>query len=81
MQYRIKEVVENGRSCFYPQWKKRWLWRRFVWWSGEDGTTPKTVFCGDIKDALQEIEEDKERRKLKPKPRNIIYHTNLSDIG
>jgi hypothetical protein len=75
MQYRIKEVVEDGRSRFYPQWKKGWFWRRFVWWSGEDGTIPRTVIYGDIKDALKEIEEDKEWRKIKPQPRTTIYHT------
>lgn len=84
MQYRIKEVVENGNSSFYPQWKKRWFWRRFVWYGGEDGTSPFTSYYMDKANAIARIEEDKENRKIKedkenrkikPKPRKIIYHT------
>jgi hypothetical protein len=75
MQYRIKEVVENGHSYFYPQWKKRWFWRRLVWWGGEDGYTPHTVFYSNHNAAIEHIEEDKEKRSLKPEPRKTIYHT------
>lgn len=76
MQYRVKEVVENGKSYYYPQYKKRWFWRRFVWWGGEDGYTPYTAFYLNLKDALWEIENDKESRKIQnPEPRKIIYHT------
>lgn len=73
MQYRIKEVVVNGHPSFYPQWKKRWFWRRFVWWGGEDGTTPYTVFYATYGSALAHIEGHK-NRKL-PEPRKTIYHT------
>lgn len=76
MQYRVKEVIENGKSFYYPQYKKRWLWRRFVWWGGEDGTTPYTVFYTTMEAALQEIEIDKENRKQKTleKPKQVVYH-------
>lgn len=72
MNYRIKEVVENGQSDFYPQWKKRWFWRRFVWWGGEDGTFPHTVFYGTQGSALSYIEDHKNRQE--PEPRKTIYH-------
>ena len=75
MHYRIKEVVENGKSYFYPQYKKRWFWRRFVWWGGEDGYTPKTVWYKHREEALEAIEEDKKNRGFKPEPRKTIYHT------
>jgi hypothetical protein len=76
MQYRIKEVIENGKSYFYPQYKKRWFWRRFVWWGGEDGFTPYTVFYGNHNVALEAIEADKEYRKQKglEVPRKNVYH-------
>ena len=74
MQYRIKEVVENGRSYYYPQYKKRWFWRRLVWWGGEDGHTPHTVFCPTLQGALEEIEADKLIKRDTPEPRKIIYH-------
>jgi hypothetical protein len=73
MQYRIKEVAEDGRSRFYPQWKKGWFWRRFVWWGGEDNHIPYTVFYGTQGTALSYIEDHKNRQK--PQPRKIIYHT------
>lgn len=72
MQYRIKEVIVNGKSFYYPQWKKRWFWRRFVWYGGEDGTSPFTSYYMDKTTALWRIEQDKERRNAKPKPRKII---------
>jgi len=76
MQYRVKEVVENGRSYFYPQYKKRWFWRRFVWWGGEDGTTPHTVFYTEMSKALWEIEKHKEYLKMKAQaePDKTVYH-------
>lgn len=74
MQYRIKEVVENGRSYYYPQYKKRWFWRRFVWWGGEDGTTPNTVFFPTLQGALEEIKADKLIKRDAPEPRKIVYH-------
>lgn len=76
MQYRIKEVVKNGRSFYYPQWQGWFgIWRRFTYNCGEDLTVTPTVVCTEYKDALKEIEEDKEWRKLKPQPRKIIYHS------
>ena len=76
MEYRIKEVEENGKSYFYPQYKKRWFWRRFVWWGGEDGTTPHTVFYGLMSSALDHIEDYKKYLKEKDidKPKEAIYH-------
>jgi len=76
MEYRIREVEENGKRWFYPQWKKRWLWRRFVWWGGEDGTTPYTVFYKDKSSAIAHIEGDKNMRiqKANIKPKEIKYH-------
>lgn len=74
-EYRVKEVREYGRSSFYPQWKKRWFWRRFVWYGGEDGTTPHTVSYGTHSSALAHIEGYKLEREQKPEPRKIIYHT------
>jgi len=76
MEYRIKEVEEYGKTYYYPQWKKRWFWRRFVWWGGEDGTTPHTVFYTTMEAALQEIEIDKENRKQKALevPKETKYH-------
>lgn len=76
MQYRIKEKVVNGQTFYYPQYKKFLFWRRFVWWGGEDGYTPKTVFTISMDEALQEIEEDKEDRKKKALevPNKTIYH-------
>lgn len=75
MHYRIKEVVENGKSYFYPQYKKRWFWRRFFWWGGADGYTPKTVWYKYREEALEAIEEHKKNRSFKPEPRKTIYHT------
>jgi len=72
MQYRIKEVIENGHSLFYPQYKKRWFWRRFVWFGGEDGFTPYGVAYSNYSSALAHIEGDKNRKH--PEPRKIIYH-------
>ena len=76
MQYRIKEIQKYGQKYYYPQWKKRWFWRRFVWWGGEDGYTPRTVFTTSMDEALQEIETDKEDRKKKALvvPNKTIYH-------
>lgn len=76
MQYRVKEVEEHGRTYYYPQWKKRWFWRRFVWWGGEDGTTPHTVFFKDMAGALREIEEHKEylKEKALEVPKKTKYH-------
>ena len=77
MQYRIKEVEENGKTYFYPQYKKRWFWRRFVWWGGEDGYTPHTVWYKYKEEALEAIEADKEWRKEKAleKPKQVVYHS------
>ena len=76
MQYRIKEIQKYGQTYYYPQWKKSWFWRRFVWWGGEDGYTPKTVFTTSMDEALQEIEEDKEDRRKKALvvPNKTVYH-------
>lgn len=76
MKYRIKEVVENGKTYYYPQKKKRWFWRRFVWWGGEDGTTPHTVFYDSMAGALREIEDHKEylKEKAVEKPAQTIFH-------
>ena len=76
MEYRVKEVEEHGYKYYYPQKKKRWFWRRFVWWGGEDGTTPHTVFYQDMAKALQEIEEHKEylKQKAVKKSKETIYH-------
>lgn len=76
MEYRIKEVEEHGKKWFYPQWKKRWFWRRFVWWGGEDGYTPHTVFYDSMAGALREIEDHKEylKQKALEKPKQVIYH-------
>jgi hypothetical protein len=76
MQYRIKEIQKYGQKYYYPQWKKRWLWRRFVWWGGEDGYTPRTVFTTSMDEALQEIETDKEdrRKKALEVPNKTVYH-------
>lgn len=76
MQYRVKEVVENGKSYFYPQYKKCWFWRRFVWWGGEDGTTPHTVFYSEMSKALWEIEKHKEylKEKAQAGPDKTVYH-------
>ena len=76
MQYRIKEKVVNGKSFYYPQYKKFPFWRRFVWWGGEDGTFPHTLFCTSKDAALTEIANDKIRRvKEQSQPSDrIIYH-------
>ena len=76
MEYRIKEVEENGKAYFYPQYKKRWMWRRFVWWGGEDGYTLNTVWYKYKEEALEAIEADKEYRKQKAleKPKETMYH-------
>jgi hypothetical protein len=76
MQYRIKEKVVNGKSFYYPQYKKFLFWRRFVWLGGEDGTFPHTLFCRDKDDALREIEEDKtyNLEKSLEVPKKTIYH-------
>jgi len=76
MEYRIKEVEKNGESYFYPQYKKFLFWRRFVWWGGEDGLTPKTVWYKYKEEALEAIEADKENRKQKALevPKKTIYH-------
>jgi hypothetical protein len=76
MKYRIKEKIVNGKSFYYPQYKKLLFWRRFVWWGGEDGTFPHTVFYTDKNDALKEIEEDKAYRleKALEVPNKTIFH-------
>jgi hypothetical protein len=76
MQYRIKQVDKNGRTYFYPQYKKFLFWRRFVWWGGEDGTFPHTLFCTDKDDALKEITDDKFNRFKKSLeiPKKNVYH-------
>jgi hypothetical protein len=76
MQYRIKQVEKYGRTYFYPQYKKFLFWRRFVWWGGEDGRTPKTVWHKYKEDALEAIEADKEYRKEKvlEVSKKTIYH-------
>ncbi len=76
MQYRIKEVEENGKTYFYPQYKKFLFWRRFVWWGGEDGTTPHTVWYKYKEEALEAIEADKEWRKqiALEVPKQTKYH-------
>ena len=76
MQYRIKEKITNGKSFYYPQYKKFLFWRRFVWLGGEDGTLPHTVFSTDKDDALREIEEDKAYRLKKSLevPNKTVYH-------
>ena len=76
MKYRIKEKVVNGTSFYYPQYKKFLFWRRFVWWGGEDGTFPHTLFCTSKDAALTEIANDRIRRAkkaLEPSDK-IIYH-------
>jgi hypothetical protein len=76
MQYRIKEKVVNGKSFYYPQYKKFLCWRRFVWWGGEDGTFPHTTFYSNKYDALKSIADDKLnrlKRSLEP-PDKTIYH-------
>jgi hypothetical protein len=76
MQYRIKQVDKNGRTYFYPQYKKFLFWRRFVWWGGEDGTFPHTLFCTNMENALVEIKNDERRRREKSLevPKKTIYH-------
>lgn len=77
MKYRVKEVEVNGQKYYYPQYKKGWFWRRFVWLGGEDGYTPHTVFYTDMNKALWKITEDKLRRKQKaltpPKQTKYYY--------
>jgi hypothetical protein len=87
MQYRIKEIEDTGfdpsytklikKNYYYPQYKKFLFWRRFVWWGGEDGRTPRTAFYTTKEDALEAIEADKEERRQKTleKPKKPIYHT------
>jgi len=76
MKYRIKEKVVNGKSFYYPQYKKFLFWRRFVWWGGEDGTFPHTSFYTDKDSALKRIADDKIRRvKEQSQPSDrTIYH-------
>jgi hypothetical protein len=76
MRYRIKQAEKNGRTYYYPQYKKFLFWRRFVWWGGEDGTFPHTLFCTDKDDALKEITDDKLNRLKKSLevPKKTIYH-------
>jgi hypothetical protein len=76
MQYRIKEKVVNGKSFYYPQYKKFLFWRRFVWWGGEDGTFPHTSSYIDKDSALKRIADDKINRlkeSLEP-PDKVAYH-------
>lgn len=76
MQYRIKQVERYGSNYYYPQYKKFLLWRRLVWYGGEDGYTPMTCFYSNKEHALERIEQDKEKRKQKAldKPQETIYH-------
>jgi hypothetical protein len=76
MQYRIKQVEKYGRTYFYPQYKKFLFWRRFVWWGGEDGYTPKTVWYKYKEEAFEAIEKDKiERREESLEvPKKNVYH-------
>lgn len=76
MEYRIKEEQIGDFKYFYPQWKKRWFWRRFTYPTGEDGTVMRTKFYRDIEDAKETIEQDKVYRVLKAtaKPKQTIYH-------
>lgn len=76
MQYRIKQMQKNGQQYYFPQWRGRWFWRRFVWWGGEDNCSPKTVFTTSMHEALQEIEMHKEdcKKKALEVPDKTIYH-------
>ena len=74
MEYRIKEEQIGDVKYFYPQWKKRWFWRRFTYPTGEDGTVMRTKFYRDIEDAKETIEKDKVYRLLKPIVKQTIYH-------
>jgi hypothetical protein len=76
MKYRIKEKVVNGQTFYYPQYKKLLFWRRFVWWGGEDGTFPHTVFYSEMSKALWEIEKYKEKLKKQALvgPNKTVYH-------
>ncbi len=79
MQYRIKEKIVNGKSFYYPQYKKFLFWRRFVWWGGEDGTFPHTTFYTDTNDALKSIADDKLNRlkkSLEPSDKTIYHYIN-----
>ncbi len=76
MEYRIKEEQIGDVKYFYPQWKKRWFWRRFTYPTSEDGTVMRTKFYRNIEDAKETIEKDKVYRSLKAtaKPKQTIYH-------
>jgi hypothetical protein len=77
MQYRIKEKVVNGKSFYYPQYKKFLFWRRFVWLGGEDGTFPHTSFYIDKNDAIKEIVNEKFRRRkktLEPSDKTVYHY-------
>ena len=76
MEYRIKEEQVGDVKYFYPQWKKRWFWRRFTYPTGEDGTVMRTKFYRDIEDAKETIAKDKLYRlqQATAKPNQTIYH-------
>ena len=76
MEYRIKEEQVGDFKYFYPQWKKRWFWRRFTYPTGEDGTVMRTKFYRDIEDAKETIAKDKMYRLKKSLavPKKTIYH-------
>lgn len=76
MKYRIKEVEEYGKTYYYPQYKSFLFWRSFVWWGGESGSIPYTIFHTNMKEAILEIEKDKRLRKKKALKVTIkpIYH-------
>jgi hypothetical protein len=79
MQYRIKEKVVNGKSFYYPQYKKFLFWRRFVWWGGEDGTFPHTTFYTDKNDALKCIADNKLnclKKTLEPSDKTLYHYIN-----
>ena len=76
MEYRIKEEQIGDVKYFYPQWRKRWFWRRFTYPTGEDGTVMRTKFYRDIEDAKETITKDKLYRlqQATAKPNQTIYH-------
>ena len=76
MEYRIKEEQIGDFKYFYPQWKKRWFWRRFTYPTGEDGTVMRTKFYSNIEDAKETIAKDKiyHLKKNLAVPKKTIYH-------
>ena len=74
MEYRIREVVQDGKSLFYPEYKACGMWlglRTFGRW--EDGEGMLVYYKDTLSEAKAVIDSE---LKESPKPQEIIHEYN-----